>query len=82
MVRTQIQLTEEQAKTLKQIAARQNVSMAEVIRKAINQFAGTAAGTGTSERKQRALKAAGRFRSGIKDLASEHDKHLADTFGR
>ena len=32
------------------------------------------------EKRQRALAAAGRFRSGIKDLSSFHDKHLEDAY--
>ncbi|MFC2167051.1 hypothetical protein ACFLQZ_03720 [Acidobacteriota bacterium] len=32
------------------------------------------------EKRQRALEAAGRFRSGIKDLSSQHDKHLEDAY--
>ena len=82
MVRTQIQLTDEQAQALRRIAARQHISMAEVIRKAVDQFAETTAGIGDAEKKQRALSVAGRFRSGLKDLASAHDRHLADTFRR
>jgi len=35
MVRTQVQLTEEQAKKVKKIAASRGVSMAEVIRDAV-----------------------------------------------
>jgi len=36
MVRTQIQLTEEQARALKEIAAARGESMAEVIRRAVD----------------------------------------------
>lgn len=32
------------------------------------------------EQRQRAIAAAGRFRSGIKDLSSFHDKHLGDSY--
>ncbi len=32
------------------------------------------------EQRQRAIAAAGRFRSGIKDLSSQHDKHLEDSY--
>ncbi len=32
------------------------------------------------ERRQRAIAAAGRFRSGIIDLSSFHDKHLEDSY--
>jgi predicted DNA-binding protein len=36
MIRTQIQLTEEQAARLKAVAARRGISMAEVIRQAVD----------------------------------------------
>ena len=36
MVRTQIQLSEKQAKALKKLAARRNVSVAELIRQAVD----------------------------------------------
>ena len=32
------------------------------------------------ERRRRAIAAAGRFRSGISDLSSNHDKHLEDSY--
>ncbi len=32
------------------------------------------------EQRQRAIAAAGRFQSGIKDLSSFHDKHLGDSY--
>ena len=32
------------------------------------------------EQRQRAISASGRFRSGIKDLSSSHDKHLGDAY--
>jgi hypothetical protein len=32
------------------------------------------------ERRQRAIAAAGRFRSGISDLSTNHDKHLEDSY--
>lgn len=36
--------------------------------------------TDPEERRRRAIAAAGRFRSGIKDLSSHHDKHLGDSY--
>jgi predicted nucleic acid-binding protein len=38
MIRTQIQLTEEQSKTLKEMAQERGVSMAELIRQSIDNF--------------------------------------------
>jgi len=33
-----------------------------------------------AERRRRAIAAAGRFRSGISDLSTNHDKHLEDSY--
>ena len=81
MVRTQIQLTEEQARTLKKIASKRHVSIAELIRQGINALlTRPLEGADIEERKQRAIAAAGRFRSGIKDISSKHDKYLTEAF--
>lgn len=77
MVRTQVQLTEEQARRVKRVAAERGVSMAEVIRDAVDQH--VAAGAGASKR-ARAIAAVGSFRSGRADVSSRHDEHLADAF--
>ncbi len=37
---------------------------------------------GIAERRQRAIEAAGKFRSGVADLSKRHDHYLADAFGR
>lgn len=78
MVRTQIQLTEEQASTIRKIARKRHVSMAEVIRQSIDTL--VKVGTADEERRMRALEAAGKFHSGVSDLAAEHDKYLAEAF--
>lgn len=80
MVRTQIQLPEEQVSTLKRLAIQQHVSMAEMIRRAVDLFT-TLPDTGNlQERRQRALAAAGRFHSGHDDTAARHDDYLAEAF--
>ncbi len=38
MIRTQIQLTEAQAKALKELSRRENVSIARLIRQSLDQF--------------------------------------------
>lgn len=80
MVRTQIQLTEEQAKKIKKIAASRGVPMAEVIRDAVE---GTIRSSGvviSEERRKRALEIVGKFRSGKKNVSRKHDSYLADTW--
>ena len=82
MVRTQIQLEEGQVAVLKKLAAARHTSMAEVIRQAVDLYASEKMPGGDPQLRQRALRAAGRFCSGTSDLASAHDAHLAEIYGR
>ncbi len=80
MVRTQIQLSEKQAKALKILAIQRQVSVAELIRQAVDEQLRAAGQVDPAERKRRALAAAGRYHSGLKDLATNHDQYLAEAF--
>ena len=81
MIRTQIQLTEKQARMVKQIAAERQVSMAEVIRESLDRSLGSFQPTPTHEdRVRRAIEAAGRFRSGSADGSEDHDRHLVEAY--
>jgi hypothetical protein len=80
MVRTQIQLTEEQAKALKELAANQHVSVAELIRRSVDALICSSASTDVRERRRRAMAASGRFRSGLPDIGINHDHYLAEDF--
>jgi hypothetical protein len=80
MVRTQIQLTEEQAKKVKKLAAHRGVSMAEVIRGAVEEVIRSDAGAVPEERRRRALGIVGKFRSGKTDVSGEHDAYLTEAF--
>jgi Arc/MetJ-type ribon-helix-helix transcriptional regulator len=80
MVRTQIQLTEEQAVRIKQVAKESHISMAEVIRQGIDAFLRSAATVEAKDRVNRALEAAGRYRSGRRNGSSRHNLHLAEAY--
>jgi hypothetical protein len=80
MVRTQIQLTEEQANALKKLALSRHLSIAELIRQAVDTMIKTSTVIDMEERKKRAIDAAGRFSSGKHDIAREHDKYLTEAF--
>ncbi len=82
MVRTQIQLTETQARRLKQLAAARGRSMADLIRRSVDALLEQPEAPDAEARRARALRAAGRFRSGVPDLSSQHDRHLAEVLGR
>ena len=78
MVRTQIQLPEEMVMRVREVAAHQQTSMAEVIRRAVSFFFEASPQAGRSGRYERAAAAAGSFSSGRSDLSSRHDRHFAE----
>jgi len=80
MVRTQIQLTEEQAKKVKRIAARRGVPMAEVIRDAIEEASRSNRHGVREEKRQRAVEVLGKFKSGKRDVSKKHDAYLSEAF--
>ncbi len=80
MIRTQIQLTERQMEALREVAQREKLSIAEVIRRALDETLAASAPVSQAELKQRAAEVAGRFASGHSDVSAEHDRHLAEAF--
>jgi hypothetical protein len=75
MVRTIIQLPEEQAAALEQVARRRGISKAAVIREALDALLVREGGDAALEG---ALGAAGSGASGVEDLAERHDDYLAE----
>ncbi len=82
MVRTQIQLTEEQSRRLKAVAARQGISVAELIRRGVDLALAQEAAPSTEELYQRAIQAAGRFHSSRSDVSRRHDEYLDEAFAK
>lgn len=80
MVRTQVQLTNEQVQELKRMAADRGVSMAEIIRQSIDAFMRTPGLPSQAELRRRALLAAGSLRGGPSDLAKRHDEYLVEAY--
>lgn len=78
MIRTQIQLTEHQAATLKRVAREHGVSMASVIRDAVDSVIDEA---DRQARVERAIAAIGGFVDGAPDAARNHDRYLEDAWG-
>jgi Arc/MetJ-type ribon-helix-helix transcriptional regulator len=78
MIRTQIQLTEEQARLVRQVAASRSVSMAELIRDAIEDLVAKEHRPSRDDVRRRAMDAAGRFRVDVEDLSTRHDDYLAE----
>lgn len=81
MVRTQVRLTEDQARRVKRVAAERGVSMATVIRQGVDLLLRSAETVVIdAERADRAISAAGRFRSGGGDGAEGHDRCLGEAY--
>lgn len=77
MLRTQIQLTENQMRALKVAARREGLSVAEMVRRLVDQLI-------ENDRRRRALERALEFSrntpfgSGLSDIAERHDEYLAE----
>lgn len=81
MIRTQIQLSEKQAKSLKKLADNEKVSVASLVRRGVDALLESSGEISSEERRRRALAVAGKFHSKKRDLGTEHDKYLAQAFG-
>ena len=81
MLRTQIQLTEEQARALKQLAAKEGTSVAELIRMSVNALLRSSGFVDLEEQRRRAIAAAGKIRDLPVDLSIDHDRYLREAFG-
>ncbi len=78
MNRTQIQLTEDQIRALKKLAAEKGVSVAELVRQGVDLVLQASSGVSRTERLRRAIAASGRFRSERGDLSIRHDDYFAE----
>jgi Spy/CpxP family protein refolding chaperone len=79
MIRTQIQLTEEQAQKLRELSAAGRESMAALIRKAVDQFLVS----GISDRSalyRQAESVVGKYTSETSDISIHHDRYLGEAF--
>jgi hypothetical protein len=82
VVRTQVQLTEEQAEQLRRLSVQQQRSMADLIREALDDLLTQQDGSARQDRMRRAKRAFGRFRSRTGDLSRRHDAHFAETVAK
>lgn len=80
MVRTIIQLKEEQMAQLKRLSLKEHRSMADLIRQGVDIIVHSKVMIDTEERKSRAIKACGCFHSGKSDLSTNHDKYLDEAY--
>ncbi|MCX6045720.1 MAG: ribbon-helix-helix protein, CopG family [Chloroflexi bacterium] len=80
MVRTQIQLTEEQMALLKKVAAEQTLSVAELIRRAVDALLRSSNRINDETQQRRALSIIGQFPDPAADLSINHDQYLVQAF--
>jgi predicted transcriptional regulator len=79
MVRTQIQLTEEQAEKLREMAMKNHESIASLIRNAIDQFllSGKVDRAGLYRQAEPVI---GKYKTDKDDIAVEHDRYLDEDY--
>jgi hypothetical protein len=80
VIRTQVQLTESQMKALRQASADTGKSVAELIRQGVDLYLAGRNEPSREERIKRAIRAAGRFSSGLTDVSVNHDKYLTEAY--
>ncbi len=80
MVRTQIQLTEDELEALKELAADRGTSMAAVVREAVGLLLSSRHEVSREEVRRRAAAFAGRLRSKQGDVSTRHDDYLAEAY--
>ena len=81
MVRTQIQLTERQSIRLRALASRHRLSVAEIIRRAVDDTLAAEARDNHEEARRRAISAIGCVHSGVRDLSEKHDDYVLEAYG-
>jgi predicted DNA-binding protein len=79
MPRTVVTLSDEQTKRLRRAAQTRGVSMAAIIREAIDEIPEPPL-TDRESMIRRALDVSGRYRSGLHDVSTNMDDYLAEAF--
>jgi hypothetical protein len=77
-----IELTSEQEEALRRVAEMRQKTVEDIIAEWVQRLLEECADTDWGNRRARALNAAGRFRSGKRDVSEKHDKYLAEAFDR
>lgn len=79
MVRTQIQLTEEQAEKLRELSAVRRESVASLIRKAVDQLI-VSGNPDRSTLYRQAASVVGKYQTDRDDVSIHHDRYLEEAF--
>jgi len=78
MIKTQVQLSEEDLASLRRLAAEHGVSVSELVRRGVKQLLTSHRGLPPGEKWRQARAVAGQFRSGKRDVGRRHDEYLAE----
>lgn len=81
MVRTQVQLSPAQAEAVKRYAAEQGISMAEVVRRSLEEYLNHPRRPTPEELRRRAMRISGIAKGGPSDIAERHDDYLSEALG-
>lgn len=83
MIRTQIQLTEEQYRRLRRLARNRGISVSEAVRRCVaDRLLPEEASMSREQLVRAALAVCGKYRDpkGGRRIAADHDRHLADAY--
>jgi hypothetical protein len=80
VIRTQIQLTEEQSEALKQISSKEGRSVAELVRSGVDQVIRSYGVVSSEELRRRALSVVGKFNIKDENLAVDHDLYASEAY--
>jgi len=79
MIRTQIQLTQEQSASVKELSAAAGISISDFVRRCVDAYVASRDETTRARRVKRALAAVGKFRSGESDVSERHDEYYVES---
>ena len=80
MVRTQIQLTENQFHLLRDASRKNHISVAELIRRGVDGYLSRDITVSKNDIRARARGIAGKYHSGKNELSEKHDEYLSEVF--
>ena len=80
MIRMQVRVTEHQRKALRALSASSGRSIAELIRQSVDRQLAADGAVRREEQIQRAIRVAGRFKSGATDVSTNHNRYLAKAY--
>lgn len=76
----QVRLTEDQLQRLRARSKQQHISVAELIRRAVDKYLEEQIASDPTELRKRALRAIGCGNSGLSDVSERHDDYLVEAY--